>query len=172
VDLARNPFCITKMMDKFQFKFSAILCLCTEVIVGVRESLMFLVNSHILKMAAMLKSSVEYNPHVEGRPLFERSVLVEIIRFFGYSRSTIYVSFHCDKMTALEQSNEGSSTLTRKNYSKERTAKISIDCWYKRANNMSNCRGGSSIQIVHIKDTTDVLWSYQDKPSCSPQLPF
>ena len=32
-----------------------------EIIVGVRESLMLLVNSHILKMATMLKPSAEYN---------------------------------------------------------------------------------------------------------------
>ncbi|EGI58775.1 hypothetical protein G5I_13109 [Acromyrmex echinatior] len=32
-----------------------------EVVVGVRESLMLLVNSHILKMAAMLKPSTEYH---------------------------------------------------------------------------------------------------------------
>jgi len=51
-------------------------------------------------------------------------------------------------------------------------AKISIDCWCKRANNASNCRGRASIQIVHIKDTIDALWGCQDKPSCSPRLPF
>jgi len=32
-----------------------------EVVVGVRESLILLVNNHILKMAAMLKPSAEYN---------------------------------------------------------------------------------------------------------------
>jgi len=32
-----------------------------EIVVGVQESLMFLVNSHILKMTAMLKPSTEYN---------------------------------------------------------------------------------------------------------------
>ena len=62
------------------------------------------------------------------------------------------------KYTTLEQSNEGSSMPARKNHSKERTArtpavvektqalisdnsivaKISIDCWCKRANNASN----------------------------------
>jgi len=31
------------------------------IVVGVQESLIFLVNSHILKMAMMLKSSAEYN---------------------------------------------------------------------------------------------------------------
>jgi len=55
-----------------------------EIVVGVRESLMLLVNSHILKMAAMLKSSAEYNRRVaiiEGLRA-ERSA-TEIIRFFG-----------------------------------------------------------------------------------------
>jgi len=33
-------------------------------------------------------------------------------------------------------------------------------------------RGGPSIQIVYIKDTTDALWGCQDKPNCSPRLPF
>jgi len=39
-----------------------------EVVVGVRESLMLLINSHsqniILKMAAMLKPSAEYNRRI------------------------------------------------------------------------------------------------------------
>jgi len=46
--------------DKFQFKFFAILYLPpSEVVVDVRESLMLLVNSHIFKMAAMLKPSAK-----------------------------------------------------------------------------------------------------------------
>ena len=35
-----------------------------EVVVDVRERLMLLVNSHILKMVAMLKPSAEYNRRV------------------------------------------------------------------------------------------------------------
>jgi len=35
--------------------------------------------------------------------------------------------------------------------------KISIDCWCKRANNASNCRGDLSTPIVHIKDTIDAF---------------
>jgi len=46
-------------LDKFQFKFSAILCIetlsPTEVVIGVRESLMLLVNNHILKMVTIIE---------------------------------------------------------------------------------------------------------------------
>ncbi|KYN04208.1 hypothetical protein ALC62_04973 [Cyphomyrmex costatus] len=35
------------------------------------------------------------------------------------------------------------------------SAVVEKDSWRKRANNASNYRGGPSIQIVHIKDTTD-----------------
>ena len=55
-----------------------------EVVVGVRESLMLLVNSHILKIAAMLKPSAKYNRRaaiIESLRA-ERSA-TEIIRFFG-----------------------------------------------------------------------------------------
>jgi len=61
-------------------------------------------------------------------------------------------------------------------WSKAIVAKISIDCWCKRANNALarlHCRWRlPSIQIVHIKDITDALWGCQDKTSCSPRLPF
>jgi len=63
----------------------------SEVVV-IRESLMILVNSHILKMAAMLKQSAEYNRRaaiIEGIRIGRSAT--EIIRFFGYPRSTIYV---------------------------------------------------------------------------------
>jgi len=112
----------------------------------------------------------------------------EIIRFFGYPISTVYDVVA--KYSASEQSNESSSTPARKSHSKERTArtpamiertqadfgrsrtivaKISINCECKRANNASNCRGRSSIQIIHIKDTTDPLRGCQDQASCSLQ---
>jgi len=71
---------------------------------------------------------------------------------------------------ALKQSNEDSKMSAKKSHSEECTArtpaiveradfgwpraidaKISIDCWCKRANNASNYRGESSIQIIHIK---------------------
>ena len=127
-----------------------------EIVVGVRESLMLLVNSHILKMAAMSKASAEYNRRaaiIEG--LRAGRSATEIIRFFRYPRSTVYDVVI--KYTALEQSNEDSSMPARKSHSKEciaRTrshwkgsssdfgwlraivAKISID-WCKRANNAS-----------------------------------
>ena len=44
--------------DKFQFKF---IVPPPEVVVGVQENLMFLVNNHIFKMTAILKPSAEYN---------------------------------------------------------------------------------------------------------------
>ena len=92
-----------------------------EVVVGVRESLMLLVNSHILKMATILKSNAEYNRRVAIIEGFRagRSA-TEIIRVFGYPRSTVYDVV--TKYTALEQSNE-SSMPARKSHSKERTAR-------------------------------------------------
>jgi len=53
--------------------------------------------------------------------------------------------------------------------SKTIVAKISINCGCKRANNASNCGGRSSIQIIHIKNTTDLLRDCQDQASCSLQ---
>jgi len=160
-------------------------------VVGVWESLMLLVNNHILKMTAMLKPSAEYNRTaaiIEGFHA-ERSA-TEIIRFFGYPRSTVYDVVA--KYTALEQSKIPMcqrGRITWKNaprglpqslkglkrwfwMTRAIVVKISIDCWCKRANNASNYRGGPSIQIIYIKNTTDVLWGCQDKPSCSPRLPF
>ena len=91
--------------------------------VGVRENLMLLINSHILKMAAMLKPSAEYNRRAAIiEDLRAGRSATEIIRFFGYPRSTVYDVVA--KYTALEQSNEGSSMPARKSHSKERTARI------------------------------------------------
>ena len=62
-----------------------------KVVVGIRESLMLLINSHFLKMAAMLKPSAEYNRRaaiIEG--LRAGRSATKIIRFFEYPRSTIY----------------------------------------------------------------------------------
>ena len=87
--------------DKFQFKFSAILCLRQKV-VGVRESLMLPVNSHILKMAAMLKPSAEYNRRAIIEDFHAGRSATEVIRFFEYPRSTIYV---VAKYMALEEFN-------------------------------------------------------------------
>ena len=86
-----------KIRTNFNLNFS--LYCASEVV--VRESL--LVNSHILKMIAILKSSAEYNRRaaiIEG--LCAGHSATEIIRFFEYPRSTIYV---VAKYTALKQSN-------------------------------------------------------------------
>jgi len=111
-------------------------------------------------MTAILNPSAEYI--IEG--LRAGRSAMEIIQCFGYPRSTVY--HVVAKYTTLEQSNDGSSMLARKSHSKERTAKellqslkgikcwgrpraivakISIDCWCKRANNASNYRGRPSI---------------------------
>ena len=127
-------------------------------------------------MSVILKSSAENNRRTADH---RRHSATEIIRFFGYSRSTVYDIVA--KYTALEQFNKCSIMSARKSYSKERTAKtpavveriqadfewlraiakISINCWCKQANNMPK---STSIQIIHIKDTTDALC--QDKPNC------
>ena len=76
-----------------------------EIVVGVRESLMLLVNSHIFKMAAMLKPNAKYNRRVAIIEGFRAGRLAtEIIRFFGYPRSIVYNVM--TKYTALEQSNK------------------------------------------------------------------
>ncbi|EGI62905.1 hypothetical protein G5I_08738, partial [Acromyrmex echinatior] len=94
-----------------------------EIVIDVQESLMLLVNSHILKMAAMLKPSAEYNRRAAIiEDLRAGRSATEIIRFFGYPRSTVYDVVV--KYTALKQSNEGSSMPARKSHSKERTARI------------------------------------------------
>jgi len=56
---------------------------------------------------------------IEG--LCAERIATEIIRFFGYPRSIVYDVIA--KYTALEQSNEGSSTPARKSHSKKRTAR-------------------------------------------------
>ena len=47
--------------DKFQFKFFGYIVPPPEVVVGIRENLMLLINSHISKMATILKPSAKYN---------------------------------------------------------------------------------------------------------------
>ena len=72
-----------------------------EVVVGVRESLMLLVNNDILKMAVMLKPSAKYNRRaaiIEG--LRAGRSATKIIPFFRYPRSTVYDVV--TKYTALE----------------------------------------------------------------------
>ena len=121
---------------------------------------------------------------------FSGHSVTEIIRFFGYSME-INRLWRCDKIYAfrtvqrrfqyaseeesLERTHREDSRSRWKNsntdfgWSRAIVAKISIDCWCKRANNASNCQGEPSIQIVHIKDTTDAFWGCQDKPSYSPR---
>jgi len=135
----------------------------------------------------MLKPSAEYNQRAAIiEDLRARHSVTEIIRFFGYPRSIVYDVV--TKYKALETVQRRFQHASEEESSKERTArtlaviervkswfrtqativaKISIDCWYERANNASNYRGGPSIQIVHIKDRT--LWGCQDKSSCSLQ---
>ena len=139
----------------------------------------------------MLKPSAEYNRRVAiTEDLRAGRSATEIIRFFRYPRSTIYdivakiFGFRTVQWRFQYVSEEESLEKTHHEdpcsrwkgssadfgWSRAIVAKISIDCW--RANNASNCRGEVSIQIVHIKDTTDALWGFQDKPSCSPRLSF
>jgi len=87
-----------------------------EIVVGVRESLMLLVNSHIFKMAAMLKPNAKYNRRVAIIEGFRAGRLAtEVIRFFGYPRSIVYNVM--TKYTTLEQSNKvyQRERVTRKN---------------------------------------------------------
>ena len=107
--------------DKFQFKFSVILCLRQRLLLA-SKSLMLLVNNHILKMAAMLKSSAEYNRRpaiIEG--LRAGRSATKIIRFFGYLNSTIYDIV--TKYIALEQSNEDSSMPARKRVTRKNASR-------------------------------------------------
>ena len=98
----RARVCVYKVRhqnpNKFQFKFSAILP-PPEVVIGVRESLMLLVNNYILKMAAMLKPSAINGRAVIIEDFCARRSATEISRFFGYSRSTVY---DVAKYTVLE----------------------------------------------------------------------
>jgi len=95
----------------------------SEVVVGVWESLMLLVNSYILKMAAMLKPNAEYNRWaVIIEDLRAEHSATKIIRFFEYPRSTVYNVMA--KYTGLEQFNKGFSMPARKSHSKERITKI------------------------------------------------
>ncbi|EGI69378.1 hypothetical protein G5I_01882 [Acromyrmex echinatior] len=73
----------------------------------------------------MLKPSAEYNRRAAIiKDLRAGRSATEIIRFFGYPRSTVYDVVA--KYTALEQFNEGSSMPARKSHSKERTARIPV----------------------------------------------
>jgi len=95
-----------------------------EIVVGIQEILMFLVNCRILKIAVMLKPSAKYNRRamiIEG--LRAGRLATEIIPFFDYPRSIVYDVVA--KYATVEQSNspECSSMLARKSHSKERITK-------------------------------------------------
>jgi len=53
-----NTEYVTKIRQNSNLNFP--LYMLPPVVVGIRESLMLLINNHILKMAAMLKPSTEY----------------------------------------------------------------------------------------------------------------
>jgi len=98
--------CIIKIRINFNLNFP-LYCVSAKGCC-VRENLTLLVNSHILKMAAMLNLSAEYNRRtaiIEGLRVGRSAT--KIIRFFGYPRST-FMTFVA-KYTVLEQSNEGAS---------------------------------------------------------------
>jgi len=59
-----------------------------EVVVGVRESLILLINNHILKM--VVESRAEYNRRAAIKGLRTGRSAMEIIRFFRYPNSTVY----------------------------------------------------------------------------------
>ncbi|CAK9829643.1 Transposable element Tcb1 transposase [Anthophora retusa] len=81
-----------------------------------------ILNIHNLKTVAMLKPSAEYN----RRAAIIESVragrsATEIIRFFGYPRSTVYDVVA--KYNQSEKSNEGFATPARKTHSKKRVVR-------------------------------------------------
>jgi len=81
---------------------------------------MLLVNNHILKMAAILKPRVIEAAIIES--LRAARSATEIIRFFGYPKSTVYDVVA--KYTALKQFNEGSSeeeSFTRSAFTRKNT---------------------------------------------------
>ncbi|XP_076279399.1 uncharacterized protein LOC143208672 [Lasioglossum baleicum] len=77
-----------------------------------------------LKTVAMLKANAEYNRKVAiiESVRADRSA-TEIIRFFGYPRSTVYDVIA--KYNESEMSSEGSETPARKSHSKERVVRTS-----------------------------------------------
>jgi len=86
-------------------------------VIGVRESLMLLVNSYILKVAMILKPSTEYNRRAAHRR-------PSCWAFSNGNNSVLWRSTVYDvvaKYMALEQSNEGSSIPVCEEESFERT---------------------------------------------------
>jgi len=130
-----------------------------------RESLMLLVNNHILKMAAMLKSSAEYNWRaviIEGLRA-ERSA-TEIIRLFGYVYNVYNVYNIMAKYMALEQSNEDSSMPARKSHSKERSART-LGIVERAQALISNEPGQSLRKLTSIVGVSEPTLNYWGGPS-------
>ena len=83
---------------------------------------MHVLNHHNLETVAMLKPSTEYNRRAAIIESIRAGRLAtEIIRFFGYPRSTVYDVFA--KYHESEKSSEGSATSARKFHSKERVVR-------------------------------------------------
>ena len=80
----------------------------SEVAIEVVERHGRLVNSHNLKIAEMIRTSAEYNRRAAIiESLRAGRSATEIIRFFGYPRSTVYDVVA--KYNASEKSEEGSA---------------------------------------------------------------
>jgi len=145
------------------------------------RKLMLLVNSHILKMATMLKSSAEYNRRLHwafsnGNNsilwISEINHLWRCGKIYGFR--TVQRRLYASEEESLERTHredscnhwKGSNADFRWRLPRAIVAKINFDCWYKRVNNVSNYRGGPSLQIV--KDTTDAPWSCQEQAELLP----
>jgi len=127
-------------LDKFLFKFSVIFWPPPEVVVGVWESLMLLVNNHILKMSA--KPSAEYNRKVaiiEG--LRAGCSATKIIRFFGYPINRLW---YCGKIYSF-RTIQRRFQYASKSHSKERTAIVE-----KAQTLISDNRGQSLRKLASI----------------------
>jgi len=114
--------------DKFRFKFFVILCFCQKLLLA-RESLILLV-SHILKMAAMLKPSAEYNRRItiiEG--LHAGRSATEIFQFFGYSINRLW---RCGKIYDFRRVQRGCrGRITRKNVPRGSQSLKELKRWFR-----------------------------------------
>lgn len=103
---------VSPQSGQISIKISRHIVLPPEIIVGVWERLMLLINSYNLKMVAMLKPSVDYNRRATIiKSLRSGRSATEIVWFFGYPRSAVYD--FVAKYTVSEQSNQGSSMSAR-----------------------------------------------------------
>jgi len=173
--------CVIKIRTNFNLNFSPY---CAFKRHSWRVSLMFLINSHKLKMATVSTPGREYNRRAAIIEDFRagRSP-TEIIRFFGDQPFMIWQNIVLqNNQTKVPVRQRGRVTKNARTPAVvERTqALISEDpgqslrklasiCGCKRASNASNCRERFSIQIIHIKDRTDPLRGCQDQASCSLQ---